>query len=100
MPVTTSLSPDTRRVTIGVAGRFDFSVHKDFREAYRGHSGMAEYVVNLAGADYMDSSALGMLLLLREHATAGNGRVVIRSPSTGVRRVLAIANFDKLFVIE
>lgn len=100
MPVTSTISRDARSATIAISGRFDFSLHKEFREAYRHHAGVTEYIINLAGAEYMDSSALGMLLLLREHAQAHKGRVVIRSPGPGIRKVLAIANFDKLFPIE
>lgn len=100
MTVTSTVSPDHKRVDITITGRFDFSLHKDFRETYRHHPGVGEYRVNLGGAEYIDSSALGMLLLLRDHAESGHGHVVLAGPTPGVRKVLAIANFDKLFRIE
>ncbi|MDH4133411.1 MAG: STAS domain-containing protein [Gammaproteobacteria bacterium] len=100
MPVTTAVSPDQKCVTIGINGRFDFSLHREFREAYRQHQGIPDFVVNLSGTEYLDSSALGMLLLLREHAELSRGSVVLRDPPAGVRKVLSIANFEKLFRIE
>ena len=100
MPISSHISPDRKRVDIRITERFDFALHKDFRETYRHHPGACEYRVNLAGASYMDSSALGMLLLLREHATAHGGQVVLVGQDAGVQRVLTIANFDKLFRIE
>jgi len=100
MSVISTVSPDQKRLDIHVVGRFDFSLHKEFREAYRHHPGLGEYRVNLGGAEYIDSSALGMLLLLREHAELSHGRVVLAGPQPSVQRVLTIANFDKLFQIE
>lgn len=100
MPVSKVVSPDSKKVEINVSGRFDFSVHKEFREAYRNHSGLADYRVNLSGASYMDSSALGMLLLLREHSGDEGNRVVLSNPPPGIRKILEIANFDRLFRIE
>jgi anti-anti-sigma regulatory factor len=46
----------------------------------------------------MDSSAMGMLLQLRDHSKRGNG-VSLTNPNEGVSEILRIANFDKLFKI-
>jgi anti-anti-sigma factor len=100
MVISSTISPDKKRVTIRVNGRFDFSVYREFRDAYRDLAGPTEYCVDLGGTDYMDSSALGMLMLLREHAQASNARVVLKGPTAGARKVLTIANFDKLFPVE
>ena len=99
MPVISNLAGNGTQVRIEISGRFSFSLHKEFRHAYRYHQNITEYRVNLARTDYIDSSALGMLLLLREHAVKANGKVVIEQPSEGVQQVLLIANFDKLFTI-
>ncbi len=95
MSVTTSESD--KIVTISVDGRFDFSVHKDFRNAYKDHDSNMSYRVNLSKTEYLDSSALGMLLLLKKHA---EGKVVIENPNDEINRVLTIANFHKVFSIE
>ena len=97
MSIATSKSDDGKTVTIKVDGRFDFSVHKDFRNAYKDYDDSTSYKVNLSGTEYLDSSALGMLLLLKKHA---DSKVVIESPNDEVKRVLTIANFDKVFSIE
>ena len=87
-------------LTITVEGRFDFSVHKLIRGAYRDSDGhKTRYVVDLAKADYMDSSALGMLLLLREHAANRAGAVMLRNCRPEICNILRIANFDKLFSV-
>ena len=48
----------------------------------------------------MDSSALGMLLLLRDHAGGDNADIALMNISPDVRKILAISNFDKLFKIS
>lgn len=86
-----------RRTVISVKGRFDFSLHAAFREAYRDLGRGSEVVVDLDEATYMDSSALGMLLLLRDHLGRDAAKVTIRRARDDVRRVLEIANFQVLF---
>ena len=66
MSVGANLSADGRELTITIQGRFDFSAHQEFRAAYEKLASKPEaYVIDLGEATYLDSSALGMLLLLR-----------------------------------
>ena len=83
-----------------IKGRFDFNDHGDFREAYRQHSSNAHYAVDMNDADYMDSSALGMLLMLREYAGGDSAKIEIRGCKPEIKKILAIANFQKLFEIK
>ena len=99
MPVSSSESSDGNVVTIHVDGRFDFAVHQDFMQAYKGYDrGEKQFVVDLKKAEYLDSSALGMLLQLRDHGRKGSD-VELRNSNDGVREILRIANFDKLFKV-
>ncbi len=92
--------PADDEVRIEVRGRFDFSSQRAFRDAYRGFPADRRYRVDLSGAEYLDSSALGMLLLLRKHAGDRRERVVLSGANETIRRILDIANFGKLFTIE
>jgi anti-anti-sigma factor len=88
--------------TINMTGRFDFNVQRDFKEAYdlQLHNAAVSAIdVNLASVDYLDSSALGMLLMLRERAAAAGKSVTLCKPGVGVAQILEIANFAKLFTI-
>lgn len=101
MSVTSRIDREKGLVTISIDGRFDFAQHKDFRNAYKDvDPGSRRFVVDLSRASYLDSSALGMLLLLREHVGGDSTRVRITGSSDDVRRVLKIANFDKLFHLD
>lgn len=101
MSVTSRIDRERGVVTISVEGRFDFAQHKAFRSAYKDidpHS--MRFVVDLSHASYLDSSALGMLLLLREYVGSDPTRVRIMGCGPDVKRVLTIANFDKLFAFD
>jgi anti-anti-sigma factor len=99
MSVITEISPDGQKLTISVKGRFDFAKHQEFRESYENHK-LSAVVVDLKEATYLDSSALGMLLLLRDHAGGEDSDIRVVNSSSDVRKILAISNFDKLFVIS
>ena len=86
---------------IKVTGRFDFSVHKEFREATdQIVAGIKNIEVDLSAADYLDSSALGMLLLLRDKVSGDRNVVSIKGADKEVKKILEIANFDKLFTLS
>ncbi|HJP99045.1 MAG TPA: STAS domain-containing protein [Rhodanobacteraceae bacterium] len=85
-------------VTLHVDERFDFSVHRGFHDACLGRPRARSYVIDLEGVTCMDSSALGMLLLLREHAgDEANIRVV--NASTELRNTFRVAGLDRLLTL-
>ena len=101
MAIESSFQRDTGVLTLRIAGRFDFSTHMQFRAAYdKPDLHPRRVVVDLGAAEYLDSAALGMLLILREHATQQGAAVALRSPVPVVARILEVANFGKLFSIE
>jgi anti-anti-sigma factor len=90
------------RSTVKLQGRFDFNAHRDFREAIDqalADAGSKEVVIELAEVDYLDSSALGMLLMLRDKAKSAGKAVSLANARGAVKQVLDIANFGKLFTI-
>ncbi len=100
MGINTIVSGSGDKVTISVSGKFDFQLYDEFRSAYSETAGSGtNYEVDLSGTDYLDSSALGMLLLLREHAGGESSKIDITQVSEDVKKVLDVANFGKLFNI-
>ncbi|MDD5298016.1 MAG: STAS domain-containing protein [Rhodocyclaceae bacterium] len=99
----TNVSTTDSRAVIRLDGRFDFNAHREFREAVEKAmlpEGVKEIQVDLAKVAYLDSSALGMLLMLRDKAQGKSRSVQLTNCKGSVRQVLEIANFGKLFAIS
>lgn len=91
------------QVTLALHGRFDFHTHRDFRTACEQpleDQNLREIVIDLGGVEYLDSSALGMLLLLRERAESVGKSVTLAKMQGTVKQVLDVANFDKIFSMK
>lgn len=83
-------------------GRFNHETHMEFKELVRSlkEEGAAGVMVDLGGVKEMDSSGLGLLLLLRDALGGKRAQIEIRGASGAIRRILAIANFQRFFFIE
>jgi len=102
MSVMHHVSQDGKRIDIKINGDFCYHLSQSFREAYR-HADVVEkacYHIDLSETTYLDSAALGMLLLLREHAKNHAGSVVLENPAGQVVSILKSANFEQLFRIQ
>ncbi len=100
MSISTNIQGDVARISI--SGRFDFQVHRDFKGAYAPsleNPAIREFELELSQVDYLDSSALGMMMLLRERAQTAGKTVMIVRPNPAIVQILDIANFNKLFKI-
>lgn len=98
----TNVSAKDGKAVIRLVGRFDFTGHREFREAVTRAlepRDVREIQVDFGGVAYLDSSALGMLLVLRDKAQAVNRAVTLANCKGSVRQVLDIANFRALFSI-
>jgi len=94
---TINVKKDSSKITIQVSGQFDYQCHREFRDAYRYEPENMDYEIDLHRTEVLDSAALGMLLLLRDHAGRDKARITIKGCNPHIRRILEIASFDKLF---
>ncbi|MBI2307833.1 MAG: STAS domain-containing protein [Rhodocyclales bacterium] len=93
---------ESGRADLKLSGRFDFNAHREFRSAYEpvmADTDVKSLNIDLAAVEYLDSSALGMLLMLRDKASAANKTLALANVRGPVKQVLEIANFGKLFKI-
>ncbi|MCX8016880.1 MAG: STAS domain-containing protein, partial [Rhodocyclaceae bacterium] len=58
-----------------------------------------EIRIDMGGLEYIDSSALGMLLMFRDKARKHNKTVALHHAQGYVRQVIDTAQFDRLFTI-
>lgn len=100
MSISTDITDDGREVTIKISGRFDFSRHQEFRTAFEKSSeNVDQFRVDMGATEYIDSSALGMLLVLREKVGGNKDNVKIVNARPEVKKILTIANFHQLFTV-
>jgi HptB-dependent secretion and biofilm anti anti-sigma factor len=101
MAIAKNVSPDNRVITIRVKGRFDINVFDEFNSAYKDVSPPGEkYVVDLAETEFLDSAALGMLLLMRERLERFNAKAAIMNCPPKIKRTLVTVALHKLINIE
>ena len=101
MSITSEVSDDGSGLVIKVKGRFDFSSLQLFRNAYEKITPKPNsFVVDLKESDYLDSSALGMLLALRDYAGGDDADISIINCHADVRKILVITKLDELFKVE
>ena len=99
MSIQSSLADDT--LTIQISERFDFSSYQEFRDCYENLTDQpAHFVVDFLDATYLDSSALGMLLLLRDYGGGDDASIELINCNPDVRKILTISNFGQLFEIR
>ncbi|MBF0455824.1 MAG: STAS domain-containing protein [Magnetococcales bacterium] len=77
--------------------RFNFSCHRSFREAYKNLPPSTKLQVDFMQVNYMDSSALGMLLLLREHLGSEKESIRFINCNKSILNIFSVANFQKIF---
>ncbi|KDE39116.1 MAG: STAS domain-containing protein [Nitrincola lacisaponensis] len=90
-------------MTIKLPERFDFSYHKDFYNHTAdilAKSSLKEVQMDFSQVEYLDSSALGMLVMLQKKCAEVNKRVVVINVSGVAAEILQIANMDKLVDIR
>ncbi|KAF0813992.1 STAS-domain containing protein [Andreprevotia sp. IGB-42] len=96
-----TLTVNDGRALIELEGNFTYEAHREFKQTTTNAiaaPGITLIEIDFDKVGYMDSAALGMLLLLNERAA---GRKVVLTNCRGtVRTVLDIANFSKIFEIR
>ncbi len=97
MTISVNESADGKIFTIKLPNEFDFRVHKEFRATHKNPSRNAQYIVDFAQTEHMDSSALGMLLLMREELGNDKAKIKFINCRPNVKQLLEMASFHQLF---
>ena len=88
---------------ITMTGRFDFEVHRDFKNAYMtllDKPAVREIEIEMSKVNYLDSAAMGMLMLLHERAKDAHKPVALLNASKEASQVMEVANFSKILTLK
>jgi anti-anti-sigma factor len=89
--------------TLHLGEWFGFRSHKQFTEAYSQllqETILQSITIDLSKINHMDSSALGMLLLLRERANEAGKSLLLVEPSEYADQVFNLTDFNSIFEIK
>jgi anti-anti-sigma factor len=101
MAVDGQISEDGSILTIRITGHFDITACQDFGQVFKDKpASVSKTVIDMAEVEYIDTSALGMLLKLRERSGADSAQIDITNCNPAVKNVFKTTNLDKLFNIQ
>ena len=97
-----TFSTSGSKLTINTPERFDFGSHKEFRSAVDAinASNINHACIDMRMTGYVDSSALGMLLMLKNKMGNSKEAVSLINTRPEVKKILDIANFGQLFSLS
>ena len=87
---------------LSLVGKFTFSDSKAFNDVLREISSNSykQVIIDLKLVDFIDSAALGILLLTRDKCDKSNTDLIVRNPKGQVRQMFDISRFSDLFDIQ
>lgn len=100
MRISTTINDET--AIIHLSGRFGENGYRAFRDACDAHlhlSDVTNLVIDMSGVDFLNSSALGMLLQAHEKSKKHQKTFQLCNPSEKIMKILEMANFHHLFCI-
>jgi anti-anti-sigma factor len=83
-------------------GAFTFKDHHSFRALLDQlkTSPSGRRVLDLSHLEFLDSAALGMLLIADDEAKSGGWALTLRRPTSEIAKLIELACMDSLFTIE
>lgn len=89
-------------MVVSLTGRCTFSSLSQYEELLdliQRRSGCV-YEMEVSGLEYIDSSGVGMWLMLQEACEKRRSRLIIRAPGPHVMQVLRLTHLDHVLTVE
>lgn len=90
----------TTAANIILPNRFDYGYHKEFQQQCGesiDNSSVTEIVFDFSRVEYVDSAALGMMMMWQRRATAANKKMCIKGAKGATAQILEMANMQRIF---
>lgn len=93
---------NAEEIKITLGERFDFGSVDDFRKSYEQLEGIKDknLSIDFRNTRYMDSSALGMLINIKNFFSSSGITLKIINANDQIKKILSISRFDKKFDIQ
>ena len=102
MSVNIRIDKEAREVVVTISEQFDLTVHDEFGKALDATKDNSDYkyIIDMGPVSDMDSSALGMLLMLRDMVGEKSQKINIIHCQPDIKDILQVANFQNYFNIS
>ena len=86
---------------LNMQGKFTFSDHNNFKEVIKvfDEGGINQVDIDLSQVEFVDSAALGLLLLIRDEAKKNSKKIILKQPQGQVKKMFEISRFYELFEV-
>jgi HptB-dependent secretion and biofilm anti anti-sigma factor len=87
-------------VTVRLPARFDYAYHRQFSESYQQYvddKQVKELVLDFSQVGYIDSWALGMMVLLQKRCSTEGKKTTIKGARGATLEILKMANMQVIF---
>jgi len=97
-----TLNTVENRALLTLSGDFTFKDNARFRQLLTQlqEQSPKELTLDVAHLEFIDSAALGMLLLLHDQSNRVGTHVTIESATGQIKQMLQLSNFDEIFSIR
>lgn len=87
---------------MSLSGKFTFADNRSFQPALEGigNNLYKRVVINLKEVSFIDSAALGILLLIRDRCDKSSTQLLIKNPLGQVKQMFEVSRFSELFSIS
>ncbi len=97
METQSTFPEDQTSLILNLSGKFDYTCQEAFQKAFEATNPLPQRnVINALEVHSIDSSELGMLLLLRNHAGADEANVAIINVQPDIQKLLQSCKLAKL----
>jgi anti-sigma B factor antagonist len=89
-------------IVLAITGEADMLVASELQDRLREvvDDGLSAVVIDLTGATFVDSTALGVLLGAMKRQRARGGRFRVVAPRTEIRRIFEMTLLDRVFDLD
>lgn len=87
---------------VKLTGKFTFSDHLPFRDVLIefADKDISKVILHMAGLTFIDSAAIGMLLLVHDEAQKQNKEAVLLGVTGQVKKMIELAKLNTLFIVR
>jgi len=96
-----SILEEDQMLVFKIAGEMDLYAARDLKPELNRKTEERPWnvLIDLTEAEYLDSSALGLLVGVRKRVLAAHKKVVVAVQGNGIRKLFELSDLDQLFTI-